>query len=67
MWFLVCDETALTERQQRLQVLESNWVRGIAGVKRMDIRMTDELREKIGVQISLTGDWFEVSWSHGAD
>ena len=46
---------ALTERQQqRLQVCEYNWVRRIAGVKRVDRRRMDELREVIGVQMSLT-------------
>ena len=46
---------ALTERQhQRLQVCENNWVRRIVGVKRVDRGMMDELREEIGVQMSLT-------------
>ena len=46
----------LTERQQqRLQVCENNCVRRIAGVKRVDRRRMDELREEIGVQMSLTG------------
>ena len=45
----------LTERQQpRLHVCENNWVRRIAGVKRVDRRM-NELKEEIGVQMSLTG------------
>ena len=30
------------------------WVRRIVGVKKMDSRRMDELREEIGVQISLT-------------
>ena len=48
---------ALTERQQqRLQVCENNWVKRIAGVKRVDRRM-DELQEEIGMQMNLTGDW----------
>jgi len=48
------ETVALTERQQqRLQVCENNWVRRIAGVKKMDRRWMDELREKIGVQMSL--------------
>ena len=47
---------ALTERQQqRMQVCENNLVRRIAGVKRVDRRRMDELREEIGVQTSLTG------------
>ena len=49
---------ALTERQQqRLQVCETNCFRRVAGVKRVDRRRMDELREEIGVQISLTGNW----------
>ena len=46
----------LTERQQqRLQLCKNNWVRRIVEVKRVDRRRMDELREKIGVQMSLTG------------
>ena len=47
---------ALTERQQqRLQVCKNNWVRRITGVKTVDQRRMDELREEIGVQVSLIG------------
>ena len=47
---------ALTERQhQSLQVFENNWVRRIAGLKRVERRRMDELREDIGAQMSLTG------------
>jgi len=47
---------ALTERQeQRSQVCENNWVRRIARVKMVDGRRRNELREEIGVQMSLTG------------
>ena len=46
---------ALTElRQQRLQVCENNWIRKIARVTRADRRRMVELREKTGVQRSLT-------------
>ena len=49
------ETVALTERQQqRLQVCDNNWVRKIAGVKRVDRRRMDELKEEINVQISLT-------------
>ena len=41
--------------QQGLQLCENNEVRRIAGVKRVDRRRMDELREEIGVQMSLTG------------
>ena len=50
------DDLALTEKQQqRLQVCQKNWVSRIAGVKRVDRRRMDDLREEIGVQMSLTG------------
>ena len=50
------ETVALTERQQqRLQVCENNWVRRIAGVKRVDGRRMDEQREGVGVQMCLTG------------
>ena len=50
------ETVALTERQQqRLQVCENNWVRMIAGVNRVARRRMDELREEIGVQMSLKG------------
>ena len=46
---------AMTElQQQRLQVCENNWVRKIAGAKRVDRRRMVELREETGVQRSLT-------------
>ncbi len=57
---------ALTERQQqRLQVWENNWVRRIVGVKRVDRRRMDELREEIGVQMSLMGRLvkFRLRWA----
>ena len=38
----------LTERQQhRLQICKNNWVRTIAGVKRVAIKRMDKLREVI--------------------
>ena len=50
------ETVALTERkQQRLQFCENNWVRRIAGVKKVARRRMDELREEIGVQMSLMG------------
>ena len=49
------ETVALRERQQKLQVCENNWVRRIAGMKKMDKRRMDELGEEIGVQMSLTG------------
>ena len=53
VWWMVygLEMAALTERQQeRLQVCEKNWVRGIAGVKRVNRRMY-ELREEIDGEI----------------
>ena len=39
----------MTEKQQeRLQVCENNWVRRIAGVKRIDKLRMEELREEVG-------------------
>ena len=43
------------KHQRRLQVCENNWVRRIAGVKRVDRRRMDELREKVGIQKCLMG------------
>ena len=43
------------KHQHRLQVCENNWVRRIAGVKRMDRRRMDELREEVGIQKCLMG------------
>ena len=46
----------VTEKHQhRLQVCENNWVRRIAGVKRVDRRRMDELREEVGIQKCLMG------------
>ena len=42
-------------QQQRLQVGENNWLRRIAGVKRVNRRRMDELREEIVVHVSLMG------------
>ena len=41
--------------RQRLQAYENNCVRRLMGVKRVDRRRMDELKEEIGVQMSLTG------------
>ena len=43
------------KHQHRLQVYEDNWVRRIAGVKRVDRRRMDELREEVGIQKCLMG------------
>ena len=46
---------AMTEKQQeKLQVCENNRGRRIAGVKRIDKRRMEELREEVGVRESLT-------------
>ena len=37
---------AMAEQQERLRVCENNWVRRIAGVKRIDKRRMEELRER---------------------
>ena len=47
----------MTEKQQeRLQVCENNWVRRIAGVKRIEKQRIEELREEVGVKVS-QGSW----------
>ena len=44
---------AMTEKEQeKLQVCENNWMRRIAGVKRIDKRRMEELREEVGVKES---------------
>ena len=44
------------KHQHRRQVCENNWVRQIAGVKRVDRRRRmDELREEVGIQKCLMG------------
>ena len=46
----------VTEKHQhRLQLCENNWVRRIDGVKRVDRRRMDELREEVGIQKCLMG------------
>ncbi len=46
----------VTDKHQHiLQVCENNWVRRIAGVKRVDRRRMDELREEVGIQKCLMG------------
>ena len=46
-----------TDRMTTIEVAvcENNWVRSIVGVKRVDRRRMDDLREEIGVQMSSTG------------
>ena len=43
------------KHQHRLQVCENNWVRRIGGVKRVDRRRMDELREEVGIHKCLMG------------
>ena len=42
--------SAAEKHQHSLQVCENNWVRRIAGVKRVDRSWMDELREEVGIQ-----------------
>ena len=41
-------------QQQRLQVCENNWMRRIAGVKRVDRRRLEDIREEIWMDRSIT-------------
>ena len=43
---------ALTERQQKVQVCENNWIRRIVAVNRVDKGRIDELTEEVGVKES---------------
>ena len=57
---------AMTEKQQeRLQVCENNWVRRIVGVKRIDKRRMEEMREEVGMKESLTRNLVRsrLSWA----
>ena len=42
----------MTEKREKLQVYKNNWARRIAGVKRIDKRRMEELREEAGVRES---------------
>ena len=42
---------------------ENHWVKRFVRVKRVDRRRMDELREEIGVQISLTGRLIPIVYS----
>ena len=43
-----------TNQMNRLQVCENNWVRKIAGVKRVERRRLEELRQEIGLGMTIT-------------
>ena len=53
------------KHQHRLQVCENNWVRQIAGEKRVDRMRMDEPREEVGIQKCLMGRLVKsrVKWS----
>ena len=53
------------KHQHRLQVCDNNWVRRIAGVKRVDRSRMDELREEVGIQKCLMGRWVksQLKWA----
>ena len=40
----------MKKQQEKLQVCKNNWVRRIAGVKRIDERRMEEQREEVGVK-----------------
>ena len=47
---------ALSELQQhKLQVCENNWIRRIAGVKRVERRRMKDLREEVGTKACIVG------------
>ena len=50
------DTLALSElHQHKLQVCENNWIRRIAGVKRVERRRMKDLREKVGTKVCIVG------------
>ena len=48
------------KHKHRLQVCENNWVRRVAGVKRVDRRRMDELREEVGIRKCLMGRLMKI-------
>ena len=49
------ETVALTDAQhQKLQICKNNWVRRIAGVKRVEKRRLEELREEVGLSRTIT-------------
>ena len=47
---------ALSElHQHKIQVCENNWIRGIAGVKRVERRRMNYLREEVGTKACIVG------------
>ena len=50
------DTLALSElHQHKLQVCENNWIRRIAGVKRVERRRMKDLREEVGTKACIVG------------
>ena len=52
--YLYSLETERQRNNEKLHVCKNNWVRRIAGAKRIDKRRMEELREEVGVRESLT-------------
>ena len=50
---------AMTEKTKQNEVCGINWVRSVVGVKRVDKRRMEELREEVGVRESLGGSGCE--------
>ena len=56
------------KQQERLQACKNNWVRRIVGVKRINERRMEELREEVGVRESHKEAGEEpakVGWTRG--
>ena len=51
------------KHQHRLQVCKNNWVRRMAGVKRVDRMRMDELREELAYRSVWWQDWWRDGWS----
>ena len=58
---------ALTVKQEKVQVCETNLVRRIVGVKRTDKRRMDELRVEVGVKENLKKKLASLTWAGHAE
>ena len=58
----------IEKQQEKLQVCKNNWVRRIAGVKRINKRRMEKLREEVDVRESheeASKELAKVGWTHG--
>ena len=58
---------ALTEKQEKVQVCETNMVRRIVGAERVDKRITDELRVEVGMNFKRKLARSSLTWAGYAE